>query len=150
MNKLEKIQKMMTGEVPNAPIAQLLGFSVVEAEAGRVVIGIDVSERLYNPMGTLHGGVLADIADAAMGYTFFSTLTEEELFTTVELKLNFLKPIFNSKLRAEARIIKKGGTIGLLECHIYDEEKSLVAHATSTCMILKGNTGQTRVEKGNE
>lgn len=50
MNKLEKIQKMMTGEVPNAPIAQLLGFSVVEAEAGRVVIGIDVSERLYNPM----------------------------------------------------------------------------------------------------
>ncbi|MDN7240628.1 PaaI family thioesterase [Planococcus sp. N028] len=58
--------------------------------------------------------------------------------------MNFLKPVFKSKLRAEGKIIKKGGTIGLLECHIYDEKESLVAHSTSTCMVLKGNSNQKR------
>ena len=100
-------------------------------------------------MGTLHGGILCDLADAAMGYAFASTLAEDELFTTVEIKLNFLKPVFKSKLRAEGKLIKKGATVGLLECHIYDEKESLVAHSTSTCMILKGNSEQKRVERGN-
>ncbi|WKA52672.1 PaaI family thioesterase [Planococcus liqunii] len=144
MSHLERLKKMMTGELPGAPIAQVLGFEVVEVEEGRVVIELEASERLHNPMGTLHGGILGDIADAAMGYTFVSTLADDELFTTVELKLNFLKPVFKSKLRAEGRIIKKGGTIGLLECHIYDEKGSLVAHSTSTCMVLKGNANQKR------
>ncbi|MDN7243885.1 PaaI family thioesterase [Planococcus shenhongbingii] len=144
MSHLERLQKMMTGELPGAPVAQVLGFEVVEAEEGRVVIELEATERLHNPMGTLHGGILGDIADAAMGLTFVSTLAEDELFTTVELKLNFLKPVFKSKLRAEGKIIKKGGTIGLLECHIYDEKESLVAHSTSTCMVLKGNSNQKR------
>ncbi|AXI09295.1 PaaI family thioesterase [Oceanobacillus zhaokaii] len=147
MSHLERIKKMMTGEIPGAPVAQVLGFKVVEAEEGRVVIEIEASERLHNPMGTLHGGILGDIADAAMGLSFISTLAEDELFTTVELKLNFLKPIFETKLRAEGQIIKKGGTIGLLECHIYDEKKSLVAHSTSTCMVLKGNSNHKRERK---
>ncbi|WKA56511.1 PaaI family thioesterase [Planococcus shixiaomingii] len=144
MSHLERLQKMMTGEVPGAPVAQVLGFEVVEAEEGRVVIELEATERLHNPMGTLHGGILGDIADAAMGLTFVSTLADDELFTTVELKVNFLKPVFKSKLRAEGKIIKKGGTIGLLECHIYDEIGSLVAHSTSTCMVLKGNSNQKR------
>lgn len=144
MSHLERLQKMMMGELPGAPVAQVLGFEIVEAEEGRVVIELEASERLHNPMGTLHGGILGDIADAAMGYTFVSTLADDELFTTVELKLNFLKPVFESKLRAEAKIIKKGGTIGLLECHIYDEQESLVAHSTSTCMVLKGNANHKR------
>ncbi|MDN7226731.1 PaaI family thioesterase [Planococcus sp. N064] len=144
MSHLERLKKMMTGELPGAPIAQVLGFEVVEVEEGRVVIELEASERLHNPMGTLHGGILGDMADAAMGYTFVSTLADDELFTTVELKLNFLKPVFKSKLRADGRIIKKGGTIGLLECHIYDEKGSLVAHSTSTCMVLKGNANQKR------
>lgn len=144
MSHLERLKKMMTGELPGAPIAQVLGFEVVEVEEGRGVIELEASERLHNPMGTLHGGILGDMADAAMGYTFVSTLADDELFTTVELKLNFLKPVFKSKLRADGRIIKKGGTIGLLECHIYDEKGSLVAHSTSTCMVLKGNANQKR------
>lgn len=139
MNKLEAIKQMMTGEIPNPPVAEVLGFHVTDVEEGRVVIEMDATERLHNPMGTLHGGILGDIADAAMGYAFSSTLKEDELFTTVELKLNFLKPIFQSRLRAEGKIIKRGSTIGLLECHVYDEKQSLVAHATSTCMVLKGN-----------
>jgi uncharacterized protein (TIGR00369 family) len=95
-------------------------------------------------MGTLHGGILCDLSDAAMGVAFASTLAENETMTTIELKINFLKPVWNTKLRAVAKIIKKGSTIGLLECHVYDEKNSLVAHSTSTCMILRGDMAKGR------
>ena len=146
MNHLEGLKMMARGEIPGSPAAQVLGFTVAEVEEGKVVIELDATERLHNPMGTLHGGILCDIADAAMGYAFVTTLADDELFTTVEIKLNFLKPIFHSKLRAEGRLIKKGRTTGLLECHIYDEKQSLVAHSTSTCMIMKGNRRQKRIQ----
>ena len=136
---------MVTGEKSGPPIADVLGFEVVEVEEGRIVIELEATERLHNPMGTLHGGVLGDIADAAMGYAFASTLADDELFTTVEIKLNFLKPIWKAKLRAIGQVIKKGKSTGLLECRIYDEKESLVAYSTSTCMILKGNvTGKRK------
>lgn len=146
MNHLEGLKKMAKGEIPGSPAAQVLGFQVTDVEEGRVVIEMDATEKLHNPMGTLHGGILCDIADAAMGYAFASTLAEDELFTTVEIKTNFLKPIFKAKLRAEGKLIKKGSSIGLLECHIYDQKESLVAHSTSTCMILKGNPKRKRLQ----
>jgi uncharacterized protein (TIGR00369 family) len=146
MNHLEFLRKMAEGELPGPPVSQVLGFNIIEVEEGRVVMEMDASERLHNPMGTLHGGILCDIADAAMGFAFVSTLADDELFTTVEIKLNFLKPIFKSKLRAEGKLIKKGSRVGLLECHVYDEKQSLVAHSTSTCMILKGNSAGKRLK----
>jgi uncharacterized protein (TIGR00369 family) len=146
MNHLEGLKKMAAGELPGSPAAQVLGFIVTEVEEGRVVIELDATERLHNPMGTLHGGILCDIADAAMGYAFATTLAEDELFSTVEIKLNFLKPIFKAKLRAEGKLIKKGSSVGLLECHIYDQKQSLVAHSTSTCMVLKGNPNRKRIQ----
>jgi uncharacterized protein (TIGR00369 family) len=145
MNHLENLKKMAAGTLPEPPAAQVIGFHVTDVEVGRVVVEMDATDRLHNPMGTLHGGILCDIADAAMGYAFASTLAEDEIFTSVDIKLNFLKPIFNSKLRAEGRLIKKGSTVGLLECHVYDEKQSLVAHATSSCMVLKGNSKGKRV-----
>lgn len=138
---------MVTGEIPGPPVSEVLGFTVIEAEEGRVVIELEATDRLHNPMGTLHGGILCDIADAAMGYAFSSTLADDELFTTVEIKLNFLKPVFKSTLRAEGKLIKKGSSVGLLECQIYDEKESLVAHSTSTCMVLKGNSVGKRLKK---
>nr|WP_263327804.1 PaaI family thioesterase [Neobacillus sp. Marseille-Q6967] len=146
MNHLEGLKKMAAGELPGSPVAEVLGFNVTEVEEGRVVIELDATERLHNPMGTLHGGIICDIADAAMGYAFATTLAVDELFSTVEIKLNFLKPIFKAKLRAEGRLIKKGSSLGLLECHVYDEKQSLVAHSTSTCMILKGNSAGRRLK----
>jgi uncharacterized protein (TIGR00369 family) len=146
MSKLESLRKMISGERADAPVAQVLGFKVIEVEEGRVVIELEATDRLHNPMGTLHGGILCDIADAAMGYAFSSTLADDELFTTVEIKLNFLKPVFYSVLRAEGKLIKKGSSVGLLECHVYDEKQSLVAHSTSTCMILRGNTSGRRLK----
>lgn len=146
LKRLEELKKMMTGEVPGPPIAQLLGIEIIELEKGMAVLEMEASEKLHNPMGTLHGGVLCDLSDLSMGYAFFSTLADDELFTTVEIKLNFLKHIWEGKLRAESKIIKKGGSIGLVECHVYDKKRSLVAHSTSTCMILKGNDESRRIK----
>lgn len=139
MKYLQLLEKVAIGELPGSPVSQVLGFEVKEVELGRVVIEMPVSSRFHNPLGTLHGGILCDIADAAMGYAFVTTLADDELFTTVEIKLNFLKPVFEGVLRAEGKLIKKGSTMGLLECYVTDEKGSIVAHSTSTCTVLKGN-----------
>ncbi len=89
-------------------------------------------------MGTLHGGILCDIADAAMGMAFASTLAPEESFTTVELKINFFRPVWRAQLRAEGTVLQRGRTIGYVECTITDEENRLVAKAACTCMVLRG------------
>lgn len=95
-------------------------------------------------MGTLHGGVLCDIADAAMGIAYSANLDDGESFTTLELKINFLKPIWKARLRAVGRVIKQGRTVGLVECDITNEKESLVAHATSTCMTLRDEQARGR------
>ena len=95
-------------------------------------------------MGTLHGGVLCDIADAAMGMAYASTLEEGETFTMLELKINFLKPVWNARLQAAAKVIKGGRTIGLVECDVTDDKLELVARATSTCMTLRGERARGR------
>jgi uncharacterized protein (TIGR00369 family) len=89
-------------------------------------------------MGTLHGGVLCDISDAAMGMAYASMLKEGESFTTLELKINFLKPIWKAKLRAEGSVVSGGKTVGLVMCDVFDEQGRLIARATSTCMTLRG------------
>jgi uncharacterized protein (TIGR00369 family) len=99
---------------------------------------------IENPMGTLHGGILCDIADAAMGIAYASNLEDGESFTTLELKINFLKPVWNARLRATGRVIKQGRTVGMVECDITDEEGKLVARATSTCLTLRGEQAQGR------
>ena len=95
-------------------------------------------------MGTLHGGILCDIADAAMGIAYSANLEEGESFTTLELKINFLKPIWKARLLATGRVVKPGRTVGLVECEITDEKGNLVARATSTCMTLRGEQAQGR------
>src|SRR5919109_5496650 len=95
---LEAILKMQRGEAPPPPVASLIGFTLREAEPGRAVIDFEADTRHANPMGTLHGGILCDIADAAMGIAYAAMLGEGETFTTVELKINFLKPVFAGTL----------------------------------------------------
>jgi uncharacterized protein (TIGR00369 family) len=125
-------------------VASLIGFRLTAVEAGRAVIEIDAQARHANPMGTLHGGILCDIADAAMGMAYASNLDEGESFTTLELKINFLKPIWNAKLRAVGRVVKSGRTVGLVECDVTDESGSLVARASSTCLTLRGTQAAGR------
>jgi len=95
-------------------------------------------------MGTLHGGILCDIADAAMGIAFASTLAPDESFTTVELKINFFRPVWQAQLKAEGTVVRRGHTIGYVECTITDEENRLIAKAASTCMALRGLKAEGR------
>ena len=141
---LDLIQKALRGEAPPPPVATLIGFRLTEVEPGHAVIEFEASERHANPMGTLHGGILCDIADAAMGMAYASTLEEGETYTTLELKINFLKPVWTGKLRAVGRLVKGGRTIGLVECDVTDERQSLVARASSTCMTLRGTQARGR------
>jgi uncharacterized protein (TIGR00369 family) len=133
----EMAQKMIdAGQQP--PIFKLLGAKLVRIEDGRARVELDVDERLANPMGTLHGGVLCDIADAAMGMAWASMLEDNETFTTLELKINFLRPVWRARLTAEGAVVQRGRTVGLAECAISDERGRLVAKATSTCLTLRG------------
>jgi len=111
---------------------------------GRATIELPVAERFANPMGTLHGGVLCDIADAAMGLAYAAELERGETFTTLELKINFLKPVWRAHLRAEAKVVKRGRTVGLVECDVLDDKGSLVARASSTCLTLRGDAARGR------
>jgi uncharacterized protein (TIGR00369 family) len=135
---------MIRGEEPNAPVADLVGFRVVEASAGHAVFEMEAGAQHANPMGTLHGGILCDIADAAMGVAYASTLGEGETFTTLELKISFLKPVWKAKLRATGRIVKRGRTVGMVECDVVDDSGSLVARASSTCLTLSGEKAAGR------
>jgi uncharacterized protein (TIGR00369 family) len=135
---LERVQAMIRGEEPGPPVARLVGFRIEEVTPGRAVFEMEAGPQHANPMGTLHGGILCDIADAAMGIAYASTLEEGESFTTLELKINFLKPVWKARLRAEGHIVKRGKTVGLVECDVVDEGGSLVARASSTCLTLAG------------
>jgi uncharacterized protein (TIGR00369 family) len=141
---LDRIEQIQRGELPQPPIARLIGFELTSIKPGEAVVELEAGEGHGNPMGTLHGGVLCDIADAAMGLAYASTLEEGESFTTLELKINFLKPIWNSKLTAKGVVMKKGKTTGLVECKITDEGGSLVAFSTSTCLTLRGEQAKGR------
>jgi len=128
----------------DAPIARLIGFEARDIADGRATVVLAAGPQHANPMGTLHSGILCDIANAAMGMAFASTLAEEESFTTVELKINFFRPVWRTHLRAEGIVVQRGHTIGYIECIIVDEQSRLIAKATSTCMVLRGQTAAGR------
>ena len=143
-NMPNQIQMMLNGSIPPPPIAKLIGFKLVSISSGKAVIEFEANEKHANPMGTLHGGVLCDISDAAMGMAYASRLKEGESFTTLELKINFLKPVWNAKLRAEASVVNGGKRVGLVMCDVFDEQERLIARASSTCMTLKGEQAAGR------
>ena len=126
------------------PIADLLGIKFISQSDGNAVAEFRAGAQHSNPMGTLHGGILCDLADAAMGVAFASTLRHDESFTTLELKINFLRPMWNGLLRAEAGMVSRGRTVGLVECNITDEKNRLIARASSTCMVLSGEAARNR------
>lgn len=139
MTNIELFRQMIEGEVPPPPVSQLIGFRMVAVEAGRVTFELEAGPQHSSPPGTVHGGILCDLADAAMGCANATRLEEGETFTTVELKINFLKPVWSARLTAVGQVIKGGRLIALTECRITDESGSLVAYATSTCMTLRAS-----------
>ena len=147
---------MSTREIPLQPdfrerakandvaVARLIGFQTKEIANGKATVVLAAGPQHANPMGTLHGGILCDIADAAMGLAFASTLAADETFTTVELKINFFRPVWTAQLRAEGAVVQRGRTVGYVECTISDEENRLIAKAASTCMVLRGQKAEGR------
>ena len=142
--RLEAIERMARGEVPQAPVARLIGFELISIRHGESVIELEASDSHANPMGTLHGGILCDIADAAMGIAFASTLDDGESFTTLELKINFLRPVWKEKLRALGKVIKRGKSVGMVECEVWNSQDVLVAKSSSTCLVLRGEQAAGR------
>ena len=126
------------------PIAELIGFRLVSAGNGESVFELDAGEQHANPMGTLHGGVLCDVADAAMGTAYATTLDRGDTFTSLELKINFVRPFWTGRLVASGRVVDGGRTVGLTECDILDERGRLIARASSTCMTLRGDAASGR------
>jgi uncharacterized protein (TIGR00369 family) len=141
---MEMVQRMIAGETPRPPVGDLIGMDVVEVEPNRAVFEMHAERRHFNPMGTLHGGILCDLADGALAMAWASELVEGESFTTLELKINFLKPVWETKLRAEAHVIRRGKTVGVVACDVRDATGDIVAHATSTLMTLRGDVERRR------
>jgi uncharacterized protein (TIGR00369 family) len=141
---LQELEQILRGGAPPPPIAQLLGLKLTGVRPARVVIEVDASARHANPMGTLHGGVICDLADLAMGAAMATTLEDEESFTTLDLTSKFFKPIWNARLRATGYVVKRTRTLGLVECDVEDDKGSLVAKVYSSCMVLRGDEARGR------
>src|ERR1700680_375217 len=124
-------------QLPPPPVSRLIGFAMKSIEPGHAIFEMDADERHHNPMGTLHGGISCDLADAAMGFAYAASVAEGETFTTVELKINFLQAVRQGRLTAEARVVKAGSALGYVECDVTDQAGKLVARAASTCMKLR-------------
>lgn len=144
MKPLDHFRAMIAGEAEQPPVAKLVGFAITEVDPGRAVFEMDAGPQHASPLGSVHGGIVCDLVDGAMGVSHASLLEEGETFTTLELKINFLKPVWSGRLRAEGKVIKQGKTIGLVEGRVTDESGSIVAYATSTCMTLRGDAAKGR------
>jgi len=144
VRSIDVFRAMVAGEVEPPPVAKLIGFEMTHVEPGRTVFELDAGPQHASPLGTVHGSVICDLVDGAMGCAHASLLEEGETFTTLELKINFVKPVWEGHLVAEGKVIKAGRTIGLVEGRVTDESGSLVAYATSTCMTLRGDAARGR------
>jgi uncharacterized protein (TIGR00369 family) len=141
---LDGMHAMLRGEVPPPAAATKIGMRLASFQEGEAVVALDADATHANPMGTVQGGILAAIADAAMGWAYMTTLAEGESYTTLELKTNFLRPVRAGRLEARARVRNAGRTVGLVECDVVAEGGKVAAYAVSTCMVLRGEAAAGR------
>ncbi len=132
----ERLREVSEGKADLPPVMATMGMEVVQFGDGKAILRMNVDGRFHNPMGTLHGGVMTDLADACMGVATISTLAEDETFTTLELNMNFLRPVFEDELTAEAKVLHRGRKVALVECVVRSREGKDVARGTATQMVL--------------
>jgi uncharacterized protein (TIGR00369 family) len=139
MNGMEYLGAIRDGRVPAPPFALTMGMRLVEAKEGRAIFECEPAEYHYNPIGVVHGGLAATLLDSAMGCAVHSTLSVGAGFTTLEIKVNYLRALTNQTgtVRAEGWIIKAGGRVAVAEGRVIDAAGDLYAHATTTCLILR-------------
>jgi uncharacterized protein (TIGR00369 family) len=138
MTGLEAMHAIQAGDAPAPPIAELIGFDLLEVGEGHASFEFDPAERHYNPLGTVHGGIAATLLDSAMGCAVHTTLGEGEAYTTLELKVNFVRAITEAtgRIVASGSVIHRGGRVATADARLTDEDGRLLAHATSTCLIM--------------
>ena len=141
---VDGMQARLRGEAPPPAAATKLGMRLASFADGEAVVALDADASHANPMGTVQGGILAAIADAAMGWAYMTTLAEGESYTTLELKTNFLRPVRAGRLEARARVRNAGRTVALVECDVVAEGGKVAAYAVSTCMVLRGEAAAGR------
>ena len=138
---LDFLRAIRDGELPAAPIQELMGFELVEVEEGEVAFRATPGEQHYNPIGVVHGGLAATLLDSAMGASVHSTLPLGSGYTTLETKFNLVRPIVadGGTVLAEGRLVHRGSRVATAEGRVVrDADGKLLAHGTSTCMILGG------------
>ena len=141
MSGIEYLRGIRDGVIPPPPIAMTLGFLLDVIEEGRVSFAVDPAEYHYNPIGVVHGGVAATLCDSAMGSAVHTLLPPGTGYTSVDLAIKFLRPVTlqTGRIRAEASVLHLGSRTALAEARLTDAAGKLLAHATSTCLILRAD-----------
>ena len=139
LDGLQQLQAIRSGELPPPPIMETLGFTDLRAEAGRVVVEMPAAGFHYNPLGTVHGGVISTLLDTAAACAVHTTLAVGEVYTSVDLTVKFLRPVTveSGLLSCEGTVIQRGRRTALGQAQLTDGAGRLVAHATSTCLIMR-------------
>src|SRR3989441_6663404 len=139
MSGLEYMRKMMAGELPPSGMVQLLNLKLVEVSEGRAVFTVQPDERHYNGLGIAHGGLAAALLDSALGCAINAMMPAGKIFTTLEMKINYVRPITRERgeLRCDANVIHAGGRVATAEGRIKDQDGKLYAHGTATCMLFR-------------
>lgn len=139
MTGLEQLESMREGGMPHPPIMDTLGITDLRPEPGRVVVEMPAAEFHYNPLGSVHGGVISTLLDTAAACAVHTTLAAGELYTSVDLTVKFLRPVTvdSGVLTCEGTVIQRGRRTALAQAQLTDGAGKLVAHATSTCLIMQ-------------
>jgi uncharacterized protein (TIGR00369 family) len=139
LSGMDYLQKILRGELPPPPIAELMGFRLAELSEGHAVFKVTPEEYHYNPIGVVHGGVAATLLDSAMGCAIHSTLPAGAAYTTLEIKVNYIRALTveTGEVSGEASIIHLGGRTAVAEGRVVDAQGKLYAHATTTCIIFR-------------
>jgi uncharacterized protein (TIGR00369 family) len=138
MAGIDLVRGLRDGTVPPPPAASLIGFSVAEVEEGRVVMRLAPAEYHYNPLGTMHGGILATLLDSVMGCAVHSTLPQGRGYTSLEIKVNYVRAVTNDsgELSAEGKIVHAGRRSAVAEARVVDANGRLCATASTTCLVF--------------
>jgi uncharacterized protein (TIGR00369 family) len=139
LSGMEYVRAIFSGELPPPPIATLMGFRGVEAESGRAVFEMEPGPQHYNPIGSVHGGVALTLLDSAMGCAIHTMLERGVGYTTLEVKTNFVRPILaeTGLIRCEGTVLHAGSRVATAEGRLTDAAGKLLAHGTTTCLILR-------------
>ena len=139
MSGIQYLKALQSGELPSPPITALIGMEIAEVSEGRVVFSAEPAEYHYNPLGTVHGGIAATLLDSAMGCAVQSVLPFGTGYTTLELKVNYLRPMTGATgiVYCEGKVIHVGGRIATAEARLTDTSGKLYAHGTTTCILLR-------------